>query len=145
MFFSLFPWSWGVKCTCGVASSNELCLRVCDHNDEWMLRHGQRDNALCLFSGNRPSRVSWWGDLSEALEADVVARLSCRHLTAKHIQDEAQVREQKTNVTGRAGEERPDGRASPSLWPFQFTSPSESSPSAEASPCDLNSHSYHPF
>lgn len=51
------------------------------------------DNVPHNPSGNRPSRVPPWGDLSGALEADVAARLSCQSQTEKHIQDKAQVNE----------------------------------------------------
>lgn len=77
------------------ASLNMLCLWW-GLSSSWLMDAETWPEEIMFstfFSGNCPSHVSWWGDLSEALEADAVARFSCQHQAEEHIKDKAQVNE----------------------------------------------------
>lgn len=73
--FSLFSWFGGVRYArveeLPRTPSLSLSLSVFGiimMNGCWDMARGDNVPHLFFFSGNRPSWVSWWGDLSEALK-----------------------------------------------------------------------------
>ena len=93
-------------------------------NGCWDMARG--DNVLQAFLGNRSSRASWWGDLSDALEADVgqvfPASTWLRNIFVRRLRSGRVKPRQETDGTDRLGHREASWESISILSPFYLAS-----------------------